>query len=264
MSNRKARRLLLTILVAILLLAVLFLRSAYKSIEQVRIEKAFFAAVRRNDDATVLTLLKDGADPNVREPLDTNESLWQAVWNRLQGKQPEPKRGELVLMAALEWEHYTSYKADGPPDNVTLVNALLERGANPDVEDERGMPAIFRAMYNRRDTFLAMLRHTRKINTRDKAGRTPLMESLDQGDPILIKALLDKGADVNAQDGEGNTALMTAVAFDDPGFVKFLLDKHPNTRLKDSHGNTALSLAKQLETPDILELLRKYEVSNGH
>lgn len=57
---------------------------------------------------------------------------------------------------------------------------------------------------------------------------------------VLIKRLIQSGADINARAEDGSTALMTAAYFDFPAAVRELLKANADVRLEDDHGDSAL------------------------
>lgn len=57
---------------------------------------------------------------------------------------------------------------------------------------------------------------------------------------VLIKRLIQSGADINARAEDGRTALMTAAYFDFPAAVRELLKANADVRLEDDFGDPAL------------------------
>ncbi len=83
-----------------------------------------------------------------------------------------------------------------------------------------------------------------------RAHWTPLMEALNPSGGstpeerrLVVRALLDHGADVNAQADYGTTALMLAATRDDADFIKPLLDAGAAVNAQDKLGRTALMAA---------------------
>jgi hypothetical protein len=83
-----------------------------------------------------------------------------------------------------------------------------------------------------------------------RAHWTPLMEALDASDwstlderRLVVRALIDHGADVNVQADQGTTALMLAATRDEADFVKLLLDAGAAVNAQDTLGRTALMVA---------------------
>jgi ankyrin repeat protein len=83
------------------------------------------------------------------------------------------------------------------------------------------------------------------VNRADKwFGWTPLISAAEGNHPIVMKHLIDRGADVNAPDIEGHTSLH-AVAWQKFGLqsARLLIDHGADLNLKDDGGVTPLSVA---------------------
>lgn len=114
-------------------------------------------------------------------------------------------------------------------NNIEKVKWLLNNGANPDAQDNRGFTVLFECG--------------------DKLG--------------LAKVLIENGANVNIRDKQGKTALMYAVRSDNISFVEFLLENGADPCIYDNHYQTAYGhigalTAETSDTEYISELLRSY------
>ncbi len=92
------------------------------------------------------------------------------------------------------------------------------------------------------------------INARDKKGRTLLMNICrTDASAIIMKMLLQYGADVSATDNKGRTALMYAVALNQNiEVIKLLMAHGADTTAHDNEGK---SVADYAATTEILNLL---------
>jgi uncharacterized protein len=116
------------------------------------------------------------------------------------------------------------------------------------------------------------------INAHDSYGNTPLIEACIKANPIIVRELLNAGAnpnirnydnetplmrvvgespyrlevcrelvqagtDINAQDNDGRTALMNAANIGSPSSVKLLLDMGASRSIQDNDGKIALDYA---------------------
>ncbi len=113
------------------------------------------------------------------------------------------------------------------------VKALLEEGADPNVTDSEGVPALMNAvLYGDAEMVRMLLGRGAVVNTRDSAGGTALLWAA--GDPVKAGLLMDFGADVNAQSESGRTPLMTAAATaGGAGTVALMLQAGANPNLRD-------------------------------
>ncbi len=153
-------------------------------------------------------LLDRGADPNIADV-----------------------RGRAALYAALDLrnEDYSalpSRKEDDPLPSLDLIQALLERGANPNTQLTKNLPG--RSGMDSGDITL-------------DAGATPLMRAARAGDSAAMRILLDHGADPKLKTKDGNTAFLFAAGV---GY------RDKNTRGSESDALAALKMAMELK-PDI-------------
>src|SRR5437868_5967972 len=126
----------LSLITALLLLAILVGGlgwTVYAPVRQERINRALIAAIMKNDTKTALALLAKGADPNARDETPQHLSLWRLLLDRLRGKHPAPSKAPTALLVALIVidEQYPQK----PQNNVDIIRALLDKGADPNVTD---------------------------------------------------------------------------------------------------------------------------------
>lgn len=83
-----------------------------------------------------------------------------------------------------------------------------------------------------------------------------LRTAAQQGDPVILKMLVDSGAPINAQNQLGKTALHVCVVF---GLdLALLLLNGADTEARDYHGRTALSFAADHNRGDMIQTLYHY------
>ena len=78
---------------------------------------------------------------------------------------------------------------------------------------------------------------------RDAHGETALTVASEEGDPKVVKLLLDKGANINAQQNDGHTALMAAIRAGHIESVKLLLSRGADVNAEAQDSVTALKWA---------------------
>lgn len=162
-------------------------------------------------------------------------------------------------------------------DNPSSIQALLNRGFDPNSVDERGQPGISRALMN--DSFDAALVLARApsldVKQRNRAGETSLMLAAMKGQEQIFRLLLDRGADADPVEGwtplhyaasgsalpvmrlllargvrvdprapNGRTPLMMAAAFGDEKVVDALLVAGADPTARDANGMGAAALAR--------------------
>ena len=171
---------------------------------------AFHFAAREGDVSTGRVMLEAGVDIN-QVDADNTSALVIAILNKRYGYAKflldhgaDPNiadvRGRAALYAAIDMrnEDYSalpSRKDTDPFPSLDLIEALLERGANPNASLIRALAG--RSGMDAGDTTLG-------------AGTTPFMRAARAGDAPAMQALLRKGADPNLTTKEGNNALQLA------------------------------------------------------
>ncbi|EER25928.1 ankyrin repeat containing protein [Coccidioides posadasii C735 delta SOWgp] len=222
----------------------------------------------------------------------------------------QDQEGRTGMFFAAEWGHYDTvrclldYNAALGPNNLnqsplwiaaanghnTVVELLLENGANPEQQDIGGCSPLWIAAANQHEATVRMLLgRNADVNSRNIDGDTPLMATARTRSEAVLSLLLDFGADMNAKardgynalsyaisskcienislfldrgchledrNGLGWTALLTAVGSCEPSgeMVAFLLDEGAYVEAKDERGRTPSLVAAEMNRP--LEVIR--------
>jgi ankyrin repeat protein len=129
------------------------------------------------------------------------------------------------------------------------VRYLLEKRADPNLQDHQGMtPLLYAVSYGRKEV-VKMLCLSEKVNVlaRDVRGRMILHLGAQRGDLPLFKLLLQqRGMEVDTGDASKRTALSYAAQHERVAFVKILLDSHDAlVDAPDNSGRTPLSHAAE-------------------
>jgi ankyrin repeat protein len=123
--------------------------------------------------------------------------------------------------------------ADGTPalmgatlfGGADLVKLLLDRGADPNRSGVGGTTALMWAVPNVEKVRL-LVSHGANVNARSETDRTAFLVAASYPRTLdVLRLLLDRGADLRAQDRSGATALALAVRSADIDVVRFLVEK---------------------------------------
>ena len=251
----------------------------------------FMYAVPYLDSETLATLLKKGADPNMRNDGNATALMWAA-------SDPEKTRllvqhGADVNARSDELRTPLMIAARHPGMSATL-KLLLDKGANPNPNlhpDTESSPLIEAASAPDPESVDLLLKRGADTKTgsqtalsmaaqlrcsaclellaakvTDRAAYTfALGESVITADLGSVKLLIEHGADVNAFDPLGHTPLMYAAESDRAQLevVKMLVEKGADVNAKDKHeksgdtGMSVLDIAKQQGQTPIVEYLEK-------
>jgi hypothetical protein len=96
--------------------------------------------------------------------------------------------------------HLLNIATEGPKDELLVT--LLELGADPNVKDERKMPALLNAVYsNKYKRMKILLEYGADINGTDSAGSTAAATLASLNNFEMVHYLLEQGADWRKSDG---------------------------------------------------------------
>ncbi len=248
---------------------------------------ALMLAVEKGDRNTVDVLLQAGANADIQD-----NSKKTALMGLLQNAHDQGQKPDLAIAKALIAKSSVATLNQKGSDgktvmmqaaslgNKSVVMALIDAKADPDITDKDGRTAIMELLGRSSsgasnlpaDQTLtsseakALIAASKKIDQADNNGRTALMEAASNGHNATVVALIDsKKVDVNKKDKYGNTALITFAnhpsdTVGDPAFdaaAKALIDatgkKNLDYSLKD--GTTALIAAARSGNRDLVKAL---------
>lgn len=108
--------------------------------------------------------------------------------------------------------------------DTRVVNALLDRGVDVNATDSLGFTSLyFAARYGHTDTVKLLLARGADVTAKSSwGGYTALMAAITSGKIIIIKDLLDAGAEINARNDDGITTLTLAEELGDPLIIRLL------------------------------------------
>jgi ankyrin repeat protein len=134
--------------------------------------------------------------------------------------------------------------ADSAARETVRSEALeqVQAVSNPDRLDSEGVPLLVRAVITREPMLVrAVLDRGADPNLRAEfGGLTALTEGCALGAHEIVTMLVASGADINLADGSGRTPLMHAAARGEPDIVELLLASGVDPKAKDLTGLTAL------------------------
>ena len=91
--------------------------------------------------------------------------------------------------------------------DVTWINFLAERGANPNIADNRGVTPLIRAtQLGFTEGVAALVSAGARVDQANQAGETPLISAVHSADMPLMRVLLEAGADPDRADNSGRSA----------------------------------------------------------
>ena len=149
--------------------------------------------------------------------------------------------------------------------NEEFVEMLLDKGAEIDAENGAGRTALIEAIENKRiETAKLLITEGADVNAKSpETGNTPLMYAAAKGYDSLISVLRFKGARTDERNNENMTALFFAVKNNRPETVKKLIECGADAAVKDNKGKTALVYAAQAGYGEIEKILKAEAADNS-
>lgn len=139
-------------------------------------------------------------------------------------------------------------------DDPTAVRTVLLRGADPNLRDASGTPALVHAAAERAFNVVRALIALRQtdVDATNARGENALMLAALHGDLPTVKALLERGAEPNKPDW---TPLHYAAAGGHSDVVRLLLENSAFIDAESPNRSTPLMMAVRQKQPTVARLL---------
>ncbi len=139
-------------------------------------------------------------------------------------------------------------------NNVRVVQALLQRGFDPNSVNPEGVPALMLAVREPSIQVAELLASwpTTRTEVRNASDESPLMLASLKGYLPLVKRLVDNDADVNKT---GWTPLHYAATGGHVPVIEFLLDQSAYIDAESPNGTTPLMMAAMYGSPEAVKVL---------
>ena len=139
-------------------------------------------------------------------------------------------------------------------DNPNTLQALLQRGFDPNTVDQQGTPALMRALQEQSYRAAEVLADHPQIRAEVRSPRdeSPLMLAALRGQDALVVKLVSKGAAVNKS---GWTPLHYAATGGHVRIAAFLIGAHADVNAESPNGTTPLKMAAMYSSSDMVKLL---------
>lgn len=144
--------------------------------------------------------------------------------------------------------------------NSSLVQTLLDNGANANIRPSCAKPGLIRAMENNDWHIVQMLleRGGPDLEATAPAGETALYTAVSKGDEKLVELLLKRGADVRAKPPGGEPVLYKATSKGFSEIVRMILESdHIDVDATPPGGSPSLYRAYEKGYSQLVELLLK-------
>ena len=139
------------------------------------------------------------------------------------------------------------------------VVELLERGADPNIQNIRGNTPIHLAAYHTNpQTTKLLLQYHANPNIQNIDGDTPLHLAAYHTNPQTTEVLLQHHANPNIQNIIGDTPLHLATLNNNPQTTEVLLQHNADPNIQDADGHTPIYYAITKHYHEIAEVIGKY------
>ncbi|XP_045072042.1 ankyrin repeat and SOCS box protein 2 isoform X3 [Coregonus clupeaformis] len=153
-------------------------------------------------------------------------------------------KGRTALILAVERE------------KVACVEALLEKGADPDLANKDRESPLYKACEMDNAEIVAMLlNHGAVVNKYSIHGWTALLEAVSRNNVEICEMLVQNGANLSPTNMYGFTPLSTAAQSGHVETLRFLIKHGADINREASDGSTALYEAAKNGHEDIVEIL---------
>jgi ankyrin repeat protein len=154
--------------------------------------------------------------------------------------------------------------------HLECVKLLANRGASWNKRDQSGMSALHWAVDGGHEGVVYYALNEEGVKV-DDVGEdtisqlTPLLKAASvSGNAVVVRVLIDHGADVNRPSSAGQTPLILAAVGGHEGLARVLLEAGADPRAVNNHGQTSLDIARALEKTAVVKVLEEYQVQHGH
>ena len=209
---------------------------------------ALHAAVRLGNFDVVKLLFDNGIDVVIDAVTDSEYIT------------PLYRNSTALFDAVTAYNTYSYYNVDGKRDKcLQVIRLLLERGANPNIQQKCKMTAVqWAAQAGAAEVVEVFLKFNANVNTKNNKGVTPLMSAVISGVMETVCMLIEAGSDINAVAKGGGTALTYAVYYGHLDIAKYLIgngaDKNAVNNPINKKNETALDVAKKKKFNAIVDI----------
>ena len=162
--------------------------------------------------------------------------------------------GFLLFFNAVRAGSYEDFFKALQLDHPATVQALLQRGFDPNTASLDGTPALIKALQEQAFKSASVLADDPgvKVNARSARDETPLMLAALRGQEQLVVQLVGKGAEVNKS---GWTPLHYAATGGHLRVAAFLIGARADVNAESPNGTTPLMMAAMYSNSDMVKLL---------
>ena len=125
-------------------------------------------------------------------------------------------------------------------DSTSTLRILLQKGANKEIRDFLGNTPLHACVrYDAKNTAVILISSGIDVNAQNISGKTALHEAARAGKVPMVTLLLDNGANINSTDATGKTVLIDSIQSNNVELVKLLIGKGASPQIQEMYGRNA-------------------------
>ena len=179
----------------------------------------------------------------ISKAVDNNDVI-DLIFNKITDLDVQDNKGWTALHIAAE------------KGNTYIVEKLIEKNANVNIQNENGTTPLNIAILNavdNNDVIDLIFNEITDLDVQDSNGWTALHNAAEKGNTYIVEKLIEKNANVNIQNENGDTPLHIAVSNNKIDVVKYLV-KNKNIQINKQNydGDTPLHFASYNNNREII------------
>ena len=144
-------------------------------------------------------------------------------------------------------------------NDLPMVKILIDAQANIDIQNKEGKTAIMQVIEEgNKHIFTFLMDQDPDLEITDKLGDTALIKAAREGNTSISRKLIEAGVDIDASNKKGITALMIAVDHLRTGIIKSLLHAGADPNIKDYQSHSVMD--RHHSSPRITQMLKEASV----
>lgn len=149
---------------------------------------------------------------------------------------------------------FSAVKANSP----STIQLLLDKGADKNKRDFLGNTALHTCIrWDAMEAAKVLIDNGIVIGAQNISGKTPLHEAAKANRLEMVELLLSNGADINAADSTGKTVLIDAIQEGNINLVKMLIDRGASPHIQEMYGRNAYHEAAESGNIDLINIIRE-------
>lgn len=142
-------------------------------------------------------------------------------------------------------------------DSTSTLRILIQSGCNKEIRDFLGNTALHACVrYDAKNSAVILISSGIDVNAQNISGKTALHEASRAGKIPMVTLLLDNGANINSTDATGKTVLIDSIQSNNVELVKLLISKGASPLIQEMYGRNAYHEAAESGNLELIKLIK--------